>query len=73
VKKSECEPAIRALAHDWFNGLPDPKPEHPSFYAFKTWLHENGYGHYLDFKSTEGPDEAAEYWFDQELKQTWRR
>jgi hypothetical protein len=28
---------------------------------------------YLDFRSTAGADYDAEMWFDQELKQTWRR
>ena len=73
MKKSECEPAIRSLSHQWFTALPDPKPAHPAFWEFKRGLQANGYGQYLDFRSAMGPDEAAEWWFDQELKQTWRR
>jgi len=73
MKKSEAEKAIRSLSTTWFRSLPEAEKEHPSFGSFKSWMRSNGYGHYLDFRSTGGADEAAESWFDQELKQTWRR
>ena len=73
MRKDEAEKAIRSLSHTWFATLDSHEQEHPSFGSFRSWLHENGYGHYMDFRSTGGAGEAAEYWFDQELKQTWRR
>lgn len=73
MKKTEAEKAIRSLSTTWFRTLSEKEQEHPSFGSFKSWMRSNGYGHYLDFRSTEGADEAAEWWFDQELKQTWRR
>jgi hypothetical protein len=41
--------------------------------AFKAWLHEKHYSHYLDFRSVAGADYDAEAWFDDELGQNWRR
>ena len=70
--KPECETAIRHLVHEWFDALPNPKPDHPSWYAFKNWLGEKHYSPYLDFRSVRGADADAELWFNQELKQTWR-
>jgi hypothetical protein len=52
---------------------PEDKPEHPSWSAFKAWLHEKHYSHYLDFRSVAGTDYDAEAWFDDELGQNWRR
>jgi hypothetical protein len=75
MKKPEAEKAIRYLCHEWGkanNIRPDPN-EHPSFSAFKRWLSEKGYSHYLNFRSRMGADYDAEMWFDQEFKQTWRR
>ncbi len=74
MKKSECEPAIRSLCHDWAKaiGMHEPPIDQPSFSAFKSWLRENGYGHFLDFRSRMGSDDEVEMWFDQEFKQTWR-
>ena len=57
---------------EWAKELSPKELEHPSFRAFKTWLEKKRYSHYLDFRSTEGPHRAAEWWFDQEFKQTWR-
>jgi hypothetical protein len=54
MKKTDAEPAIRSLASKWFNGLPHPKPDHPSFFQFKDWCHQSGYGDYFDFRSTRG-------------------
>lgn len=73
VTKPEAKKAIRSLATDWFREIEPTDREHPNFSAFKRWLRERGYEGYLDFRSTEGADEAAEAWFDQELGQTWRR
>lgn len=73
MKKGECEKAIRGLCHEWAANLMPQQLEHPNFSVFKTWLSANGYSHYLDFRSTAGADYDAEQWFDQELKQTWRR
>jgi hypothetical protein len=73
MKKPEAEKAIRSLSHTWFATLAEKEQEHPSFGEFTRWLRDNGYGGYLDFRSTMGANEAAEMWFDQELKQTWRR
>ncbi len=73
MTKADSEKAIRELSDTWYNGLPDPKPEHPSFLAFKSWLSEKGYSHYLRFRSVMGADYDAELWFDQQRKQMWRR
>lgn len=75
MKKSDAEVAIRQLVHEWrgAKGVPTMADDHPDFGAFVTWLRNQGYGRYLDFRSTMGPQEDAERWFDQELKQMWRR
>jgi hypothetical protein len=74
MKKSEAEPAIRKLVHDWAGaaGVTVGQSEQPSFSAFREWLSVNGYSHYLSFRSVAGPLEDAERWFDQELGQSWR-
>jgi 5-methylcytosine-specific restriction endonuclease McrBC regulatory subunit McrC len=72
-KKAECEQAIRALAREWFETLPQAAPEHPSWSEFKTWLGEKHYSHYLNFRSVAGADYDAEAWFDDTLGQNWRR
>jgi hypothetical protein len=72
-KKGECERAIRSLCHEWAGGLSEAERDHPNFLAFKAWLGQKGYSHYLDFRSAMGSNYDAEMWFDQELKQTWRR
>ena len=71
IKKAEAEAAVRGLIHDWASET--SVGDHPSFSAFVTWLRAAGYGRYLDFRSTMGPAEDAELWFDQELRQMWRR
>jgi hypothetical protein len=73
MKKSEAEPAIRQLASQWHRDLPDDQKEHPSFGAFTSWVHQIGYGRYLDFRSTMGAHYDAEMWFDDALGQNWRR
>jgi len=72
-KKSECEQAIRSLAREWLNELLDAKRENPSWSAFKTWLGQKHYSHYLDFRPVAGADDDAEAWFDDEFGQNWRR
>jgi hypothetical protein len=73
VTKDEAEKAIRHLCHEWAKALSPDRREHPHFSAFKSWLGESGYSHYLTFRSRMGADYDAELWFDQEFKQTWRR
>ncbi|MDG4874163.1 hypothetical protein P9273_03500 [Mesorhizobium sp. WSM4935] len=74
MKKDEAEKAIRYLCHEWAKdrGLTITATDEPSFSDFKSWLREKGYSGYLEFRSTMGPLEDAERWFDQEFKQTWR-
>lgn len=71
-KKAECEAAIRHLVHEWTKTQEQPSGWHPSFGSFKSWLREQGYGHYLEFRSVMPASDVAEQWFDQELKQGWR-
>lgn len=63
---------IQSLAKGWYDGLPNPKPGHPSFSTFKEWLAKNGGSQYLDFRSIAGPLFDAEMWFDEALSQSWR-
>lgn len=72
--KPDCEKAIRYLSTEWAKTQPGRYQTdwHPSFMVFCRWLEENGYSHYLEFRSVAGAHEDAELWFDQELKQTWR-
>ncbi len=75
MTKQEGEQKIRALCHVWAEetGLPPPPSTNEySFSAFMAWLSQKGYGHYLNFRSTGGALYAAEVWFTQEFKQTWR-
>lgn len=74
MTKAESERAIRSLCHDWARetGAMKESHAHPQFWDFKRWLERHGYAHYLDFRSVGGADMAAEQWFDEELKQTWR-
>ena len=75
MTKDECEKAIRHLCHKWAEerGIESSTVDLMEFSDFKTWLGQKGYSHYLNFRSTAGSDYDAELWFDQELKQTWRR
>ncbi len=74
MKKDEAEAAIRHLCHKWAEatGFQPESGKMPSFRDFRSWLKDNNYGHYLDFRSRRGPDADAEQWSDEELKQTWR-
>jgi hypothetical protein len=73
MKKSEAERVLRPLI-EWARevGFDPASGEQPSFSSFKDWLEARRLSGYLKFRSTMGPLEDAERWFDQELKQTWR-
>lgn len=73
MKKSKSETGIRHLCREWAKGLglePGSKAI-PSFNDFKAWVLDKD-PTYLDFRSIDA-DYEAEAWFDDELKQTWRR
>ena len=74
VKKPEAEQAIRQLTHEWAvaNDIQPGSIEMPSFSAFQRWVSGRGGAAYFQFRSTRGPLEDAEDWFDQELRQAWR-
>lgn len=77
MKKSEAEPILRRLYHQWREDRHLPLPSgdpavHYSFIDFKSWLEEKHLGNYLKFRSTGGADDEAERWFDQEMRQAWR-
>ncbi|GGO91477.1 hypothetical protein [Stakelama pacifica] len=74
MKRTEAEPAIRHLTHQWAKvaGVAVGSAEQPSFSDFKRWADEQGYSSYFSFRSTMGALEDAERWFDEELRQTWR-
>lgn len=80
LKKSECKAAIEQLAHEWLKTQPpldvrksEGLYQYPSFLSFQTWLHDQGYGIYLDFRSQYGALNEAEGWFEAILKPVWRR
>ncbi len=76
MKKSEAEPAIRHLIGKWLSENSAEQSHHesgPRFSDFHTWLNLNGYGHYLNFRSTMGPLFDADLWFDEETGQLWKR
>ncbi|WP_336966898.1 hypothetical protein [Sphingobium aquiterrae] len=74
MKRTEAEPAIRSLVHQWVKtaGFAVGSVRQPSFSAFRRWAEEQGYSGYFVFRSTMGALEDTEHWFDQELRQTWR-
>lgn len=74
MAKLDSERAICSLCHTLASETDAMKnlDLHPQFRDFKRWLEERGYAHYLDFRSVGDADNAAEHWFDQELKQAWR-
>ena len=74
MKRSEAEPAIRHLAHQWAKeaGVEIASAEQPSFFLFKRWADQRGYAAYFTFRSSMGALDDAERWFDQELGQAWR-
>lgn len=75
MKKAEAEQAIRHLCHEWekAKGVRFGPSDHPSFYEFSSWLSQNHYSHYLNFRSRMGAKYDAEVWFDEEFNQMWRR
>jgi hypothetical protein len=73
MTKAEAEQAIRHCCNLWAKTQSPAQLEHPNFSTFKSWLRDNGYGHYLKFRCRIGAEEQAELWFDQEFKQMWRR
>lgn len=73
MKKSEAEPIVRHLIHQWRDEVGEAVvTAHPSVSDFRRWAHGKGYSHYLEFRSEAGSSYDVELWFDQELKQTWR-
>jgi hypothetical protein len=75
MTKAESEKAIRHLCHVWVKeaGLAGAQLEHPSYSQFRSWVDRKGYSSYFKFRSVAGPEYDAELWFDEELKQSWRR
>jgi hypothetical protein len=73
--KPECEKAIRQLCQQWAKekGINISTENDPGFSTFRIWLEERGFSSYLNFRSVAGPIYDAEMWFDEEMKQTWRR
>jgi hypothetical protein len=74
MTKAKSEKFIRYLVREWAieTGVQRDAFEMPVFSDFQRWLNEHGYGHYLNFRSTMGPEAEAKLWFDQELGQAWR-
>ncbi len=73
MKKSEAEVLARSAVHDWATetGFTVESAQMPSFLDFRDWLLER-WPSALSFRSTMGPRDDAERWFDEKLKQTWR-
>lgn len=74
MKKGEATEALHQLFPMWAeetNQLCEPSA-HLSFIAFKNWLTQKHYSHYLDFRSGADADDDAEIWFDRYFKQAWR-
>lgn len=72
--KAEAETVVRKLVHDWANEIGHnlASGQCPSFVAFRQWAEQSGDGCYFRFRHVGGADRVAEWWFAQELKQTWR-
>ena len=66
MKRPEAERAIRQLTHDWAaaHGVQPGAAEMPSVSAFQCWVLDRGGARYFQFRSTLGPREDAENWFD---------
>jgi hypothetical protein len=71
-EKDDSEQAIRTLCDKWAEGRPADPMRHESFYDFRSWLEQNGYSHYLNFRSVRWAVADAELWFKEERKQAWR-
>lgn len=74
VTKPEAEQAIRYMVGQWARvaNVNKGQSDMPSFGDFVSWLCRTGHGHYLDFRSTIGPMNDVERWFDDKLGQAWR-
>ena len=74
MKKDECEQKIRYLCSKWANerGILMSGEVDPSFQEFLSWMRDNGWYQYLDFRAQGGPLYVAQMWFDQEFKQSWK-
>lgn len=72
VKKSVARPEIRRLCHVWKAELyPETTANRLHFSDFADWLRQH-HPALLQFRSTMGPLEDAEQWFDDEFGQAWR-
>ncbi|WP_306132988.1 hypothetical protein [Roseivivax marinus] len=67
---ADCEIAIRNLCHRWRDHLERENlpSERPSFQAFLRWFEDEGYGRHIKYLETVGEIEAAEAWFEEELR-----
>jgi hypothetical protein len=74
MKKDECETIIRHLCHEWakLRGIRISAENHPSFADFYSWVEQN-YRSYLKFQTKTSVQYDVEMWFDDEMKQNWRR
>lgn len=74
MKKAEAELSIRNLCHDWgkIQNIPRQPNSDPSFSEFMTWVHDQGYGYCLEFRSVRGARSDVEHWFNEEFRQRWR-
>ena len=75
LNKGECETANRSLSHEWAasKGIIPSAEIITSYSEFGAWLESKGDSNYLKFRSAADPDFNAEMWFDDEMKQNWRR
>lgn len=73
MKKPDAEREIRYLITTWRHQEPQRGLGNDELYCsdFITWLRNNSPGH-LDFRSRIPVTDMIEFWFDQELGQSWR-
>jgi hypothetical protein len=74
MNRPEAEKIHRVMIHDWARetGFSVASGGHPSFSVYKDWATEKSPS-LFGFRSRMGADYDVELWFDQELKQLWRR
>lgn len=74
MTKAEVRKAFPALFAEWRRQPENSSTDEQelSFSAFWTWLVAN-HPNATKFRSTMGPSEDLEQWFDQTTQQTWRR
>jgi len=66
--KEQCENAIRALCHLWWERcVADMPARELRFHRFFDWLKEN-HPRYLRFRTTTSVEYDVEMWFHDELK-----